>query len=422
MNVKAAIRKIATLQLSNGGLSYWPGAEYTDDWATNYAGHFMIEASLKGYDLPGGFTKSLVKYQKKMANAWVPHTHYYNSDLIQAYRLYTLALANEPELGAMNRLKEQKDLSISAKWRLAAAYHLAGHKKTALKLTNNLSAHIAPYRELYYTYGSHVRDKAMILETLTLLNQKTKASQIVKDLSIQLSSDEWMSTQTTAYALMSLSRYYKSVGTSKDLNFTYKTGPLSGSYNAKTLISQVDMALKGKPLDDVLEVKNNGKGTLFGRIILEGIPAPGEEKASENNLYLDINYKQTDGSPASVDAILQGSDFIADVKVTNPGIRGEYKELALTMIVPPGWEIHNTRMDLGPSSLKMDAYNHMDIRDDRIYMYFNLSPNQSKRFQFMFNASYIGTYYLPAVYAEAMYDATINAKVPGKWVKVVAVP
>ncbi len=419
INVNAAIKKIASLQLSNGGLTYWAGANYTDDWATNYAGHFMIEASNKGFNLPTNFMDKLLKYQKSMANKWIPNTKYYNTDLIQAYRLYTLALAKSPEMGAMNRLKEQKDLSVSAKWRLAATYELAGQNKTAMKLIENLTTQITPYKELYYTYGSDIRDRAMILETLTLMKQKIKAAELVRSLSASMATDEWMSTQTTAYCLLALSQYYKAMGSSAEMSYTYKTKNINGTYKGKTFVNQADMLFKGKPANDVLEVKNNGKAILFGRIMLEGIPEPGQEKASENNLKIKVNYVDVKGKKIDVASVSQGTDFIAEVSVTNPGIRGEYNELALSHIVPPGWEIHNMRMDQGPSTLKMGTYNYMDIRDDRIYLYFNLRPTETKMFQFMFNASYIGKYYLPSIYVDAMYDATINAKIPGRWVEVV---
>jgi len=418
-NINAAVKKIGSMQLSNGGLTYWQGSSYADDWSTNYAGHFMLEAQAKGYNLPANFTSNFIKYQKSMANKWVPNTVYFNSDLVQAYRLYTLALAKAPELGAMNRLKGQKDLSVAAKWRLAAAYQMAGYNSTALKIIDNLSTQVVPYKELYYTYGSTTRDYAMILETLTLLNQKTKAANIAKNISTSLSSNEWMSTQTTAYSLMALSKYYKNTGAEKEMSYTYKTKNINGDYVGKTLVKQHDMLLKGKIADDIIEIKNNGKSTLFGRVILEGIPAPGNEKASENDVKLKVKYTDLKGNSISVDKLKQGEDFIAEITVHNPGLKGYYKELALTHIVPPGWEIHNTRMSDENSTLKMADYNYMDIRDDRINLYLNLRQNETKVYNFMFNASYIGKYYLPAIYIEAMYDATINAKVPGKWIEVV---
>ncbi|MCK4460383.1 MAG: hypothetical protein KAW46_01185, partial [candidate division Zixibacteria bacterium] len=59
-----------------------------------------------------------------------------------------------------------------------------------------------------------------------------------------------------------------------------------------------------------------------------------------------------------------------------------------------------------------------DIRDDRIYTYFNLKQGESKTFRVMLSATYLGRFYLPMVNVEAMYDATINARLPGGWVKV----
>jgi hypothetical protein len=48
-------------------------------------------------------------FQRGRANSWtISTTNFYGADLSQAYRLFTLALAKAPELGAMNRLREFK--------------------------------------------------------------------------------------------------------------------------------------------------------------------------------------------------------------------------------------------------------------------------------------------------------------------------
>src|SRR5438045_5747321 len=100
-----------------------------------------------------------------MANAWSPmsqtnHGWYYNDDLEQAYRLYTLALAKAPELGAMNRLREAPELSANARWRLAATYAIAGQPEVAKQLIYNTTTKVNKYCELSYTYGSSDRDEA----------------------------------------------------------------------------------------------------------------------------------------------------------------------------------------------------------------------------------------------------------------------
>src|SRR5690606_37131609 len=53
-NVTAGISRVGQSQLSGGGLAYWPGQTYADDWTTSYAGHFLIEAEKRGFALPVG--------------------------------------------------------------------------------------------------------------------------------------------------------------------------------------------------------------------------------------------------------------------------------------------------------------------------------------------------------------------------------
>ena len=63
-------------------------------------------------------------------------------------------------------------------------------------------------------------------------------------------------------------------------------------------------------------------------------------------------------------------------------------------------------------------FDYQDIRDDRVLTYFPMSPGQTKTFVVRLNASYAGRFYLPVVNAEAMYDARIHSRTPGRWVEV----
>jgi uncharacterized protein YfaS (alpha-2-macroglobulin family) len=141
----------------------------------------MLEAKAKGYALPTGMLDKWIKYQQNVAKNWTKATSdaYENDDLMQAYRLYTLALASAPELGAMNRLRESKTLSVAAKWRLAAAYAQMGKIEVAQQLVVSQPLEVKSYREMGHTYGSDLRDLSMMLETLTLMGDKTRAAVLV---------------------------------------------------------------------------------------------------------------------------------------------------------------------------------------------------------------------------------------------------
>jgi uncharacterized protein YfaS (alpha-2-macroglobulin family) len=120
-----------------------------------------------------------------------------------------------------------------------------------------------------------------------------------------------------------------------------------------------------------------------------------------------------------VNSIKQGIDFKAMITVHNTGMGRDYEELALSQIFPSGWEIINTRLDDTQQYYNQGKADYQDIRDDRVYTYFDLKANERKAFTVLLNASYQGKYYLPAVAVEAMYDNSIYANKKGMWVEVV---
>ena len=425
-NVTAGIARLKTFQISSGGLSYWPGyADEASDWGTNYAGHFMLEAQAMGYALPPGFLKNWIKFQKQRANSWTNDMERQgygrgSNQLIQAYRLYTLALAKKPQLGAMNRMRSLNNLTVSAKWRLAAAYLLAGKKDIAEKMVNNLKTEVPYYTELAYSYGSSYRDRAMIMEVLCLMDRKQDAKTILDELAKEMSSARWYSTQTTAYTLLAASKFAGLTGgTGEEMKYNYVlNGSIPRNIEESRPFSQIDLGIKAAE-NGKISITNNGETVLFMAMNLSGIPLVGDPTDSESDLLMTVDYKSLDDLPIDVTQLEQGTDFIAEVKIKHPGLRGDYNEMALTQIFPSGWEIRNTRMDMTQSSLISEIPEYQDIRDDRVYSYFDIERGNSKTYRVILNAAYLGEYYLPTVYCEAMYDNEINARRGGKWVKVI---
>ncbi|HYG03728.1 MAG TPA: MG2 domain-containing protein [Chryseosolibacter sp.] len=417
-NVRAGIDKLKSFQQRDGGFTYWPGGENADSWSTTYAGHFLVEAETKGYHVPAEMIRRWKRYQRDKANAWRKNREFSNSELIQAYRLYTLALAGDADMGAMNRLREQSSLPLTASWMLAAAYAKAGQPEAAKNVISKLSIAVKPYQELAYTYGSDLRDKAIILETLLLTGDRTRAFELLREISLALSNEsQWLSTQTIAWCLKSAGAF---AGNEKkgDLKFDY-------SYNGKRVSAQTELAFAqvALPIDGAkansLNVVNRSGGVLFVRVVSEGMPARGDDREEFNNLNMSVTYTNMDGSPVDPGQLAQGSGFVASVSIQNPGTRGEYKNLALNQIFPSGWEINNLRLDEAEDRLKADKPTYQDIRDDRVYTYFDLGIGQRKTFKVLLTASYAGTYYLPAVTCDAMYDGSIYARKKGQVVTVV---
>ncbi len=420
-NIKAGISKIQNFQRPDGGFSYWPGGNESDDWGTNYAGHFLIEAQNNGYFVSDYLLQQWRNYQKGKANSWLPNaSNFYGADLSQAYRLYTLALAKTPELGAMNRLKEFKYLTVEAKWRLAAAYQLAGQENIALDLISGLPISFEQRPNPGFTFGSDLRDQAMVLETLTLLKKRTKAEELLGSIAAKLSQDNWYSTQTTAYSLVAIAKF---CGKNPSGAKIIASGTVNGkavNLNANAYLRQLPVMFTSSNTNVV--IKNNGSNTLYLRLITSGQPLAGDSLKVNNNpaiLQMSISYLSQDGKAIDVNKLSQGTDFIAKVVIKNPGNRGWYQQMALTQIFPSGWEILNARMMEGESAYKSSAATYQDIRDDRIYTYFNINQGETRTYFVQLNASYLGRFFLPGVFCEAMYDNNISAGVNGKWIEII---
>ena len=413
-NIKKAIERLGYFQTPNGGMSYWIGQNTANDWGTSYAGHFLIEAQKKGYSLPLTFMANWLRYQQQAARNWRSDSRYHYYDLAQAYRLYTLALAGHPDLASMNRLREQATLSNDAKWRLAAAYALAGQKEVAKKVAATANINFESVRGDFYTYGSVNRNRAMALETM-LLTDNTKSREIVQYLAKELTSRKWMSTQTTSYCLLAMAKMVEKNG-GKSIHINYEVNNKNPeTINTNKAFSQRKLTINNG--DNNLKITNKQANVVYVRVLNSGILPLGKELAEKRNLGIRITYTDANGNAIDISKLTQGTDFKANITITNLKYENVHN-IALTEIFPSGWEIVNTRFtDYGGGTSSKAEFT--DIRDDRVNFYFYLGRKKSKTFTVSLNASYLGKYYLPGIQAEAMYDNDYFIRTKGTWIEVV---
>lgn len=407
-HVKAAISKLRSFQNTDGSFGYWPG-EPANSWSTTYVGHFLLEAERAGYPLPSGMRASWARYQRDQAERWT--RSFEGADLDQAYRLYTLALSGNPEVGAMNRLRESV-LSPPARWRLAAAWSLAGQASTAREVASSATLDVRTTRELSGTLASPMRDRALILESLILLGDLGRATTLAATLSNDLVSDDVLSTQETAFALVAMSRFGDVGAGPGETKATWSMagGPASAVTSSRVVARVLVDAAQIKA--GKLVVTSSSGGPLFVTTTLRGLMEPGTDDSISRGIELTVDYQTLEGVPLLADSLEQGQNFVAHITLTNRSGR-RLEELALTEIVASGWEI------AGASPGKGDGYQYRDVRDDRVYTYLDLEADAVFETSIPLTAAYLGHYYLPSVSVETMYDPTITARVKGQWVDVV---
>lgn len=344
--VPGLISQLYSRQNVDGGFGYWPSYQ-SDEWVTSMAGQFLTMAQAAGYEVSSPVMSKWNRYQSRRANNFSGT----DDDNVQAYRLYTLALAENPNRGAMNRLKESQAMSANARHFLACAYAAVGKQTTTLEILGNENRQSEKTAGNYWrTFGSPIRDLAVATLAYSLSGDKAHTLQSASELVRQFNGS-YLVTQNTAFTAYAISRI--------------------------------------PDIQNVALAENSASGN--GKVKIKGEVA--------NHLSLDVEYKDLRGNAVKTDNLQQGAEFYAVITVKNTSPAMEIGNVALTFQPASGYDMFNERL------YDSDRYDcdYFDVRDDKVSWFFDLGKSESKVFKLRLRASYRGTFTVPATYAEGMY-------------------
>lgn len=388
-NVKTGIDRLRNYQTTDGGMAYWPGGSYGNIWASAYVLNFLTEASNHGYYVPEDMLRSLKKFVKINLRKLKVNTN--QSEIFDAcYSLYVLAKAQDAELGVMNVIKENvANIDKSSQYLLSASYALVSRTDVAQQLLNASTNNNSSY------WCSNAVTK---LIAQTLCNDKN-ASEVAEEVRKNLMSDQWLSTSEIAHSLIAMSAYYKKNASSDGIKFSAivdgkKIADVdSKKYVWTTSANQTKNSAK-------VTVKNNGRSVIYLDLTANGVATQSHVDKHNNGFDLSVKYLSDNGTAIDVANIEQSSTFKAIVSIQNTS-GADIQHVALTHIVPAGWEVLSTSTNGNVS--------YQDKRDDRVLSYIDtFRAGDVVNITLNMSATYAGTYYLPSIYAEAMYDATIS--------------
>ncbi|MCL2261196.1 MAG: MG2 domain-containing protein [Fibromonadales bacterium] len=413
ININDGIKRLALFSMSNG-FSYWPNQSDrgADSWATSYAGHFMLEAKSAGYSIPQNLMNTWKTWEIEQSK----RVHNASGFRNQAYRLFLLAMAGEEQTGAMNLMKENnlENLDWLSKHLLAGAYHVSGKESIAKQVLEFNGPALSNYRESSGSYGSSLRDQALAALVLAKMNRFKEALDIYQILAKDWNSRSWWSTQESAFALLAFSA----------LREKFSGGDVEVQYNNKKVIVKankpvkVDLTSLGSA-DLSVEAMN---GTIFAELQTRGLPIEDYVKTENKGLVVERFIISSSGERMYPSQINQGESFwlLFGVRSLAPS---HLENLALSSILPSSFEISNERLNEYSRPAWMNNYriatpDYMDIRDDRVNWFFDISPGATKVFYVQVHPSFAGEFRWPGLVVEAMYSPDYYARIAGERVNV----
>ena len=426
--MQAGITRLIGMQTADGGIAMWQGAnQATWPWASVYAAHFVVEAEAAGHKVPADFRDRLMAYVRNLLNDATDKPDVVEA---QAYACHVLALAGRPERAVMSRLAEiintvkrprpdYAPIAPEARFHLAAAWLAAGRRDLAEGLIPAILPLPRNDRQLSGNVGSPVRDQAMVLGTMLSLNPDHPAlPALAQRIADAGRPNGWRSTQDAAFAVIALGKYLRqsrSTTPYERLSVSSDGKPLAESDGAKPLA--VDPSFTEGPR---LEVKIAGAPDAKAYVswLQTGVPLnpPADEDAG-----MKIRRRYLDSAGQPLGANLR-SGALVQVEITVESLTS-LENVVIDDLLPAGLEIENARLQTTADERQVRrvkrredearpaefTHGRLDIRDDRLIAMGSLSRAGSASFTYLARAVTPGTYVVPPVRGECMYDIGLHS-------------
>lgn len=399
--VQSAIMRLLSMQSGDGGFAFWPGGTRSHPWVSAYVTHFLLEAKQAGFTSPGMLQRALGHMRTLGAQR--------GSDFsATSYALFNLAKAGSPDRGSMDELRDNRKDRLSAADRtlLACAYALSGDMESYNALLAELPQMKAG-RASGGGMGSELRDSALMLLTLADAAPDDRlVPQLTENVSRLMAANPWGTTQENALA-------FAAVGKALNLG---DAAPLSGALvqagtdhpfkNAETFARTFD---GGGALELRLE---SPEATAFWSATTRGIPQKAE--VASNGLNVRRTFLDRQGRPVDVATVEQGTLLIMKTEVR---AETDVENVVVQALLPAGMEVENPRLESSETATfsgkkERPLGGHQDLRDDRILFFTDLNGGVWHAGYSQLRAITPGSFALPPVQAEAMYDPSIFALGP----------
>ena len=314
----------------------------------------------------------------------------------RAYAAFVLTLAGEPPLGWMESIRNRLgDAEPAGRLLLACAYAAAGEKGEAKKIIGEKGVPIKEMPGRDENCGSALRDEALGLLASVYIDPASPDAASRADALLKLLAERGScSTQEGGFAFAALGRWIE--GRPREGS---PSGLLAGG--GKQL--SVDEKHRSATLSGTgsYTVENKGQARLYASWSLSYIPE-GSVPAKDDGI--SIRQKITTRSGREItDSVEQGEALTAEVTVAPKA--GKLRSVAAVLPLPAGFEIENQRLadaETAPAGVRCEA------RDDRLILFIE-ELEKPLTWRYSLRAVTPGTFTLPQIYAECMYDGGISS-------------
>lgn len=410
-----AIHTLQTRQRHDGSFGYWSVADEGVPFYSMYASHMLLEARDRGHKVPEAMLEKALNFADELAQSRQYAAHQQDA---KAYAFYLLARSGrnvaerlrafEAELQAQSKAGGNP-LTSRSRFFIAAAYKLH-------HLDQDADRYFGEFQRQWQATGLLPKDIQSNPEDLSLYlylvgkhlpalidNQDPKFGHYLLELGQDLVKQR-MNSYRGSMALLGLGSLWTRFEQDQQSTFTVLAGtPLAQlSLEGKTIKSALLT-----PTMHPLEIRGEGRWNLYYQLSERGYDKATATKAIAERLSINRSLLNPKGE--KIDHLsLQDKLHLRIALYPDRAM----KDVAVVLLIPGGFEIDLSEQGLAARvSLPIDKKalwqpDYIDVQEDRVVMFGALDSGE-KYFEFRLKPLNTGTYQVPPVFAEGMYDTEI---------------
>jgi uncharacterized protein YfaS (alpha-2-macroglobulin family) len=408
-NVFAVLRR---RQNDQGAFGYWApekGAEIS--FMSAYAMHFLIEAKAAGFAPPAEmFASGLRNLQVMVAKE--------PQDLDDArriaYAIYLLSREGVVTTNYIINLRDYLDKNHAKEWKadltgvyLAGALHILKKEDEATKL-------IAGYRvgqfdkkqlnDFYQPLGADSQYVAILAREFPDRLKKLPATEFEKVL--KPIGEGTFNTLSAAYAVLALKSYARIVAQHPpELSIV----ELDKAKKEKVLVTGTKLLHRANFSRDDAALRFRTPTALnppgaYYQVVEAGFDRQVSNKTIADGLEVYREILDKSNKPVTT---TQLGDVLT-VRLRIRSLRPEWiSNVALIDLLPGGFEVVSSSLTPGVSEIK--GVDYVDVREDRAIFYATV-PTETLEITYQIKSCNRGTFVVPPVFAESMYDRNVKGR------------
>jgi len=434
-------------QNDDGSFGLWAANLQVEPFASVYAVHYLVESRERGMPVPADMLNN--------ANRWLEQTATRGSVGLagartRAYAIYLLTRQGTVTSGMIAALQQELDARYAREWPqdltaayLAASYKLMQQDGLAIRLLKNVpwrSSEKVTDDESWAYYDPLVHDAQLLYLTSRHFRERLSGvpDSVIASLGVAVSDNRYH-TLSAAYLFLGFDAY----------------AAASGKDTGKLAIAEIDRKGKSTPMtlsDGTikfgkvsaqaarLQFSKQGDAPAFTLVAENGFDRQPPTAAVSEGLEIARAITSLDGKP--VTQVKVGEEFLIKLTFRSTS-RNRLSQVAIVDLLPGGLEpVLNARAETGaqpPFQSEGEAgegdaaapawqalmgvasgwqQEYADIRDDRVILYGTLSRDVGT-FTYRVRATNAGTFFVPAPFAEGMYNRKLQGRGKGGVLEVV---